>query len=162
MARGINGTDVLADMAGRMSGRPRLRLTAPIVPENDIHVAVARALDLLLMPPATWTCFPAGNVQLSGQAAAKLTRMGLKRGWPDILVLHGAAFGIELKRLGGKLSRTRTVRTKRGGLRVVEGQQDVFPRLQAAGMQISTCESVDEVLRALANWGVPLRVSAST
>jgi len=133
------------------------RLTEPVVPEDDLHAAVAQALDLLLLPPAMWTTFPAGLVELPGQAAAKLARLGLKRNWPDILVLHGALHGIELKRVGGQLSRTRTVRTRRGSLRMVEGQADVHPRLEAAGMKIAVCRSVDEVLAALAAWGVPMR-----
>ncbi len=133
------------------------RLTAPIAPETELQEAVADALDLLLMRPATWCAYPAGHIQLSGQAATKLARMGLKRGWPDVLVLHGVLHGIELKRRGGTLSRTRTVRTRRGSLRIVEGQRDVFPRLEAAGMRLAVCDSVDAVLGALAAWGVPLR-----
>ena len=132
-------------------------LAAPITPENDLHAAVAHALDVLLLPPATWTTFPAGHVELTAQAAAKLARLGLKRNWPDILVLHQVLHGIELKRTGAALSRTRTVRTRRGRLRTVEGQRDVFPRLEAAGMRLAVCTSVDEVLAQLAAWDVPLR-----
>lgn len=143
-----------------MSARPRpFRLTQPAPAEDELHAAVARSLDLLLLPPATWTTFPAGNVQLIGQAAAKLARLGLKRGWPDILVLHGVLHGIELKRDGGTLSRTRSVRTRRGSLRIVEGQRDTFPRLAAAGMRLAICRSLDDVLAALIGWGVPLRVA---
>jgi hypothetical protein len=133
------------------------RLVAPVPPEDDLHTAVAQALDVLLLPPAMWTTFPAGHVQLTGQAAAKLARLGLKRNWPDVLVLHGLLHGIELKRPGGVLSRTRMVRTRRGGLRIVEGQRDAFPRLQAAGMRLAVCDSVDEVLATLRGWNVPLR-----
>jgi hypothetical protein len=133
------------------------RLTAPIPPETELQEAVADALDLLLMPPATWAAYPAGHIKLSGQAAAKLARMGLKRSWPDVLVLHRTLHGIELKRRGGALSRTRTVRTRRGGVRIVEGQRDVFPRLEAAGMRLAVCDSVEGVLATLAAWGVPLR-----
>jgi hypothetical protein len=141
-----------------MTAKPRpFRLTAPVPPENDLHTAVADALAVLVMPPAEWTTFPAGHVALSGQAAAKLARLGLKRSWPDILVVHGGLFGIELKRPGGRLSITRIVRTKRGRARVVEGQREAFPRLEAAGMQIAVCESVDAVLAALGAWNVPLR-----
>jgi hypothetical protein len=123
-----------------------------------LHVAVAAALDVLLLPPATWTCFPAGHVALSPQAAGKLRRVGLKAGWPDLLILHGGVLhGIELKRRGGKLSKTRLVRTQRGGLRILEGQVDVFPRLTAAGMKLATCDSVGAVLAALGAWNVPLR-----
>lgn len=74
------------------------RLAPPVPPETDLQEAVAQA------------------------------RMGLKRSWPDVLVLHGVLHGIELKRPGGKLSRTRAVRTRRGGLRIVEGQRDAFLR----------------------------------
>jgi hypothetical protein len=136
------------------------RLTAPVVAEEELHAAVARALDLLLLPPAMWTTFPAGAVPLPPQFAAKLARLGLHRGWPDLLVLHGRLFGIELKRVGGGLSRTRVVRTRSGASRVLDGQVDVFPRLVAAGMLIAVCRSVDEVLAALATWQVPLRVAA--
>src|SRR6185436_17261239 len=99
------------------------------IAENDLHESVASALDLLLLPPAMWTTFPAGAVPLPPQSAAKLARLGLKRGWPDVLVLHGQLFGIELKRVGGILSRTRIVRTRSGAARVLDGQVDVFPRL---------------------------------
>jgi hypothetical protein len=133
------------------------RLVAPVPPEDDLHAAVAQALDVLLLPPAQWTTFPAGHIELTGQAAAKLARLGLKRSWPDILVLHGVLHGVELKRHGGTLSRTRTVRTRRGRLRLVEGQRDVFPRLEAAGMKLAVCDSVDAVLAQLAAWGVPMR-----
>lgn len=137
--------------------RKPFRLVAPVVPETSLHEAVAKALDLLLLPPACWTTFPAGSVPLPPEYAAKLHRMGLQRGWPDVLVVHQGIIGIELKRVDGVLSRTRTVRTRRGSLRVLEGQQDVFPKLQAAGMRIAVCRSVDEVLAALAGFDVPLR-----
>jgi hypothetical protein len=117
---------------------------------------VAKALDILLLPPAEWTTFPAGSVPLPPQFAAKLARLGLKRGWPDILILYaGRIYGIELKRQGGTLSKTRTVRTRSGGLRKLEGQDEVFPRLEQAGMTIAVCRSVDDVLDALHDWELP-------
>lgn len=133
------------------------RLTPPVAPEDDLHQAVAQTLDKLLLPPAVWCSYPAGHIALTGQQAAKLTRMGLKRNWPDVLVLHGMLHGIELKRRGGRLSITRTVRTRRGALRVVEGQREAFPRLEAAGMKLATCETLDAVLAQLVAWGIPLR-----
>lgn len=158
---------VAAVRLGRLERQARLlhaigkhdaaRAAAPIAPEDDLHAAVTQALDVLPMPPAQWTTFAAGHVELTGQAAAKLAQLGLKRSWPDILLLHGVLHGIELKRAGGTLSRTRTVRTRRGRLRIVEGQRDVFPRLDAAGMRLATCDSVDAVLARLTVWGVPLR-----
>jgi hypothetical protein len=142
---------------GAVSQSRPFRLTAPVTPENELHESVADALDVLLLPPAMWTTFPAGNVPLEPRYAAKLSRLGLKRGWPDVLVLHERVFGIELKRVGGILSRTRVVRTRSGGSRVLDGQVDVFARLVQAGMKIAVCHSLEEVLRALGGWGVPLR-----
>ena len=147
-------------MTGTVQTRPpRLKLVAPVVPEDELHCAVADLLDFAVAPPAMWCCYPAGNVPLPPEYAAKLARMGLKAGWPDFLILHRSPYGIELKRQGGVLSRDRMVRTRRGGLRTVEGQVSVFPRLVAAGCCIAVCRSVDEVLAALADWQVPLRVS---
>lgn len=137
--------------------RAAFRLTAPIPIEDDLHQAVADALDRLLMPPAEWTTFPAGHVPLPARFAVKLARMGLKRSWPDILVLHGRLHGIELKRAGQGLSRARWVRTRSGAPRFVEGQREVFPRLEAAGMKLATCHTVVGVLDQLTAWGVPLR-----
>jgi hypothetical protein len=138
----------------------KFRLTAPVVPEQDLHESVADALDKLLLGPAEWTCFPAGSVPLPPQFAAKLARMGLKRGWPDVLVLSGRLYGIELKRRGGRLSRTKLVRGRSGILREMLGQDVMFPRLEHAGMTIGVCHSVDEVLAFLASAGVPLRAHA--
>jgi hypothetical protein len=137
--------------------RAPFRLSSPTIPEDDLHAAVADALDRLLKPPAEWTTFPAGHMPLPVRFAAKLARLGLKRNWPDILILHGTLYGIELKRPGGQLSHARFVRNRRGTLRYVEGQREVFPRLEAAGMRIATCERVTEVFAALDRWGVPTK-----
>jgi hypothetical protein len=138
-------------------GRP-FRLTAPVVPENDLHEAVANAMRLLVMPPAEWTTFPAGSVPLPPEYAAKLYRMGLRRNWPDIQIVHDGIFhGVELKRVGGKLSKTHLVRSKRGRLRLVEGQADLHPRLEAAGARLAVCSSVDAVLDQLRAWNIPMR-----
>jgi hypothetical protein len=88
------------------------------------------------------------------------TRLGLKRcsrSWPDVSVPHEALHGIELNQSRGRLSQTRTVCTRRKLLRIVEGQRDAVPRLQAAATKLRTCDSVGAVLAAFAAWGVPLR-----
>ena len=138
---------------------PPFRLQPPDLDEDTLHASVAAALTLLVMPPAAWTCFPAGNVKLPPAAAAKLARFGLKRGWPDLLLVHnGRIYGLELKRHDGSLSRGYMARTRRGSMRWREGQADVFPRLEAAGMPIAVCRSVDAVLAVLRGWGIPLRI----
>jgi hypothetical protein len=133
------------------------KLIAPVMPEDDLQASLAQTLDQLLKPPAMWWAMPIGHIQLTRPQAAKLTRIGLKRGLPDILVLHGVLHGIELKRPGEGLSRARWVPTRSGGRRFVEGQREVFPRLEAAGMKLATCHSVVAVLDQLTAWKIPLR-----
>jgi hypothetical protein len=138
---------------------PAFRLTAPELAERDIHEACASALDRLLLPPALWFCYPAGATQLSPQQMARYSRMGLKRGMPDLWFLHNGTYCVELKRRGGQLSRTRIARTRRGSPRILAGQEDTFPQLLASGgvRDIAIAHSVDEMLDALAAWGIPLR-----
>jgi hypothetical protein len=146
-------------MAGRNTSRPRFRLSPPEPREDEIHASCARALDLLLLPPAVWCCYPAGHLKLSSAEVARLSRLGLRRGLPDLLVFHNATWGIELKRHGMGLSKTRMGRTARGAPKVLIGQDVMFPRLIASGgfAAIATCHSVQEMLDQLAAWDVPLR-----
>ena len=137
----------------------RFRLTSPEPIERDVHKACAQALDKLLLPPAMWFTYPAGASILSPQQAARHIEIGLKRGLPDIWILHRGVYLIELKRRGGQLSKTRIVRTRRGSPRVLIGQEEVFPQLLATGAvrDIAVCFSVDEVLAALDRWQIPRR-----
>jgi hypothetical protein len=140
-----------------MAARP-FRLTAPEPLEADLHADCARVLDALLLSPAFWFSAGIGAAQLSPQQAARLSRAGIKRGLPDLFVIHGRVYGIELKRRGGQLSKTRVVRTRRGSPRVLAGQEDVFPRLLAAGVaDIAIVHTVDEMLAQLTRWQIPLR-----
>jgi hypothetical protein len=136
------------------------RLRPPVPLERDIHENCADALDrLLVCPPAEWACYPAGAAQLSRQQQARYSRLGLKRGWPDLMICHQGLYGIELKRPGGTLSKTKIVRTARGAPRILIGQADMFPRLIASGgfKDIAIARSVTEMLGHLERWGIPLR-----
>ena len=136
------------------------RLTAPEPPERELQATVAAALDALVCPPAIWFSAAIGATKLTAQQAAALSRAGVKRGLPDILVIAppaGRLYGIELKLRKGTLSKTRVVLTRRGSPRILEGQEEVFARLEAAGMEIAIARSVDEVLDQLRRWGIPLR-----
>jgi hypothetical protein len=134
------------------------RLTVPVPSEDDLHESVAKALDTLLMPPAVWTTFPAGGYLLSAKAAARLYRLGMKKSIPDILLWYRLPYAIELKKPGGKLSKTTVVRNKRTGrIRIAVGQTERHAELRAAGVIIGVCYSVDEVLACVAGWGLPVR-----
>lgn len=136
-------------------------LIIPAPQENYLREAVPKALDLLLLPAATWVTSSAGQMSLTGQAAAKPARTGLKLNCPDVPDLHHVLRSIELNRPGGDLNWTRTVRTRRGGANVIEGQREAFPRLERAGMRLAMCASLDDVLTALRGWGGPIRAVTS-
>lgn len=145
---------------GREQGSaPAFRLRPDEPSELDIHAACARVLDRLLLPPALWCCYPAGAVQLSPQQHARYSLLGLKRGFPDILIFYHGTWGLELKRPGGRLSKTRVVRTRRGSPRVLVGQDEVFPALLASRgfRDIAVAHSVDEMLAQCTLWNIPLR-----
>ena len=141
----------------RVSVPPRVEAHRGHPAERDIQATVRRGLDVLLLPPAVWFAMPVGHIKLTRAQAARLSEIGLKRGLPDIFVLHQRLYGVELKRPGGQLSRTRIVRTRRGGLRELAGQRETFPVLEAAGLTIAVCDSLPAVLAFLASVGVPLR-----
>jgi hypothetical protein len=136
------------------------RLTAPEIPEADIHEMVASLLERIIPPDAAveWACYPAGLIKLTAAQMARLTRAGLKSGWPDLIILHDGIYGIELKRRSGRLSQDRITQNKRGTPRLVIGQETRFPRLTRAGMrEIAVCHSPEEVVAALKRWRIPLR-----
>jgi hypothetical protein len=140
----------------------RLYLTArPEQTEDNFGEQVASALKILLLPPAEFSHFPAGGYDLSPAAAARLYRLGLAPGWPDIIISYHGLFGIELKVGDGDLSRTRIVRTKRGANRVIVGQVDMHKRLRASGMRIAVCRTLDCVLVQLREWNIPTREAKS-
>ena len=65
----------------------RLALKSPrYASEDDLHEQVAKALAILLPPPVEWTTVPAGGYELSAAARARLFRLGLRPGWPDIII----------------------------------------------------------------------------
>jgi hypothetical protein len=130
----------------------------PVPSETDIHRSVAKALNALLLPPAFWFTYPAGLVELSPQQASRYVACGLKAGMPDIMIFHRGVYLLELKRPGGRLSRTQIKKSKHG-LREVVGQVERFEELCKTGAvrDLAVCCSVDEVLHQLDKWQLPMR-----
>jgi len=122
----------------------RLKLRIPEPPEDSLHKSVADLLDAHLLLPATWTTFPAGLYVLNPAAAGRLKRLGLKAGMPDILVFWHGCVGIELKRDSGTRQRE---------------QKFMHLRLEAAGIPVYVCRSLEAVADALVRHDVPLRAS---
>jgi hypothetical protein len=111
--------------------------------EFDLHKAVAQYLDWCLAPPAFYTTFPAGWDKMSKTRAGMLYAAGLKAGIPDILIFYnGRTIALELKAAKGRLSRI---------------QQSTILLLEAAGVIVQVCKSVDEVETGMRLHGLPLR-----
>jgi len=129
----------LADLPGPKVRRPRGH------GETRLHCAVARFLRAAIDRKACfWTTFPAG-----GGGATRggiLKAMGLKRGFPDILLLPRGrcACLIELKDEGGTLS---------------PEQRDLHHELRELGCLVAVCRSLKGVADTLRVWGIPTRVS---
>lgn len=114
--------------------------------EYHLQTAVARFLGVCC-PDLLWSHFPAGEArdEITGR---KLKAMGLKRGWPDIILCcpDGVMGAIELKAEGGKLS----------------ADQKMFSEaLEASGGRFALCRSLGDVEAALAAWNVPMRARAA-
>lgn len=106
--------------------------------EFRLQSDVAKLLADHLLPDWRASHFPAGEKRdvITG---AKLKRAGLKKGWPDFLLLSpvGRLHCLELKRQGEKLS---------------DAQQDFWRWCVRAGVPHSTCRTIDEVLTVLDRW----------
>jgi hypothetical protein len=111
--------------------------------ENQLHQSVAELLDWILISPAMYTTFPAGWGKLTRGTAGRLFASGLKRGMPDILVfdINQKVVGIELK-----------ARTSQSG-----AQRAMAARLQAVGITVYVCRSIEDVLAALYRENITVR-----
>lgn len=120
-------------------------------PEQQLQIQVARYLDLALRPPTIWTAFPAGG---GGKVrGALLKAMGLKAGWPDVIVMHRFRDTLWPVFLGMEL--------KVGKGRQSPAQKDIAESFKAIGALYKVCRSLDDVEWALMDAGLPVFASAS-
>jgi hypothetical protein len=90
-------------MAGK---RVRARRAPRVRPkEISLQIAVAKLLTDHALPTWRWSHFPAGE-RRDVRTGARLKRMGLHRGWPDVVLINPAGLfhGLELKRAGQTLT----------------------------------------------------------
>jgi hypothetical protein len=118
-------------------------------PEQTLHAAVAKYLSLALRPPTVWSTFPAGG---GGKVrGAILKGVGLRSGWPDLLVLHPAptgtaVVGIELKAPTGRPS---------------AAQADMEREFRRAHAAYEFCWSLEDVQHALQTNGIPVHATVA-
>jgi hypothetical protein len=94
---------LLKIMEGKRARPRKAPLTAP--KESVLHIAVANTLRDHALPEWQWTHVPSGELR-DIRTAVKLKRMGVRRGWPDFILLPptGRLHCLELKRHGEELT----------------------------------------------------------
>jgi len=126
---------------------PRQRGTRPPPAlEFAMHCSIADALRVGLAPGWLWTHFPAGEAR-DEKTGARLKRMGLQKGWSDLLLISptGLHHWLELKR--GKAPLT--------------DEQGLFlEALEARGVPCAVARSFDQAIAQLTAWGA-LRLTVS-
>lgn len=117
--------------------------------EDDLQMAVAQLLDLVIKPPSRWWHTPNGG-RRDAREAARLKRMGVKAGVPDVRIetLYEnddwsfgtpSIFEIELKT--GKNKQT-------------EAQKQWERNTIELGGKYAVCRSLAEVEAKIKEWGV--------
>ncbi len=111
-------------------------------PEQTLHLQVADYLRVALRPPVWWSSIDHGAGKMTPASAGLRRARGVKSGIPDIIILWpNNKAGIELKALHGSLS---------------PAQRQTIKEWNAAGAYVAVCKSLDEVVAALTNLGIPL------
>jgi len=109
--------------------------------ESHIHTEVAdwlRFVERELGEPLIWTSV-VNEGRRGWKAQQTIKRHGLRKGWPDITILHGGdLLCIELKAAKGRLS---------------PEQRVVGEIIQAAGGYWAMARSLEETQECLRNWG---------
>lgn len=115
------------------------------VDEETIHKSVLDWLRLVLPNALIWHC-PNGGAR-EPREAAKLKRLGVVAGIPDIFILGegGFAGALEIKTQVGRLS---------------SEQHNVHSHMRRLGFKIFVVRGIVEAREALASWGVKTREAA--
>ncbi len=123
--------------------RPIPAVKLPPPKELALHIAVADHLKAYARPDWRWTHFPAGE-ERDKRHAAKLKAMGLRRGWPDFVLVspEGRFHGLEMKRRGEGLS---------------EDQEEFREWCDGLGIPFAWADDLGEAVGILEGWGA-LRV----
>jgi hypothetical protein len=117
--------------------------------EQAFQRAVADYLGTVLAPPVEWTAIGHGGG--GAVRGAILKSMGLKAGWPDIIVTA------PYEELRVRTCINLGLELKAGRNRPDAGQKEMHERLTRAGWHISTCYTLEDVHLALVASGIPYR-----
>lgn len=120
-------------------GKRIRKAKAPKPKEHVLHFAVAKLLRDHALPTWQWTHIASGELR-DIRTATKLKNMGVRRGWPDFVLVPptGQMHCLELKREGEKLT---------------EDQEAFQTWCIAHNLPHSVCWTIDDVLAVLDLWG---------
>lgn len=121
--------------------------------ESQLHVSVAQFLDWALVPPTFYTTFPAGWGKLTKGTAGRLYASGLKKGMPDILIFADPQISENRRR-----PHVIGIELKVPPNSVTAAQRDTFAKLQAVGVRVYVCTSIEEVRVVLKREWIPCRL----
>lgn len=111
--------------------------------EDDLQASIADLLNAILPENhATWSHFPSGGYFLTPAARARLFRLGLRAGWPDVIICYGQGRVLWLE-----------IKTTHGVLSI--DQKRKHRQLWLIGHPVIVCRSVEDVLQALLDYSVP-------
>lgn len=135
----------LLDWPDRKRRRKPAAIAAPRPLESALHTAVANTLRDYAKPNVQWTHFPAGEHR-NKITGARLKRMGLRRGWPDFILLvpRRAAAGADFHAL----------ELKRPGEDLTDDQRALAEWCREHGVSHAVARSTAEALAALDAMGV--------
>lgn len=123
----------------------RFKLTAPDPSEDEFQKSVADLFHAILPPDkVAFSHFPSGGYQLTPAAKARLYRIGLTKGWPDLIVCYGGGKCLWLE-----------LKTRRGV--VSSEQKQRHHQLRLLGHPVVLCRCIEDVIAALDEWRVPYR-----
>ena len=117
--------------------------------ESEIQIQIVELLKRVLKGDVLWTFFPAGEAgggRGGNVRGARLKRMGLQPGWPDLQFLHkGRYFGMEVKTKTGRLS---------------QSQRRMHSLLEEQGVSVAVVRSINDVLERCNEWQLLTRTAA--
>lgn len=127
-------------------GRKQKGVKPPLPLEFATQCAIADTLRRACVAGWLWSHFPSGENRDAG-TGARLKRMGLKKGWADLLLIspEGVHHWLELKR---------------GKAPLTEEQEAFRDACWARGVAWSVARSYDEAIAQLSSWGA-LRVAVT-
>lgn len=120
--------------------------------ERRTQKAIAEFLDRVLPPEIPWTAINPNTMPLPVSVGKNHKDMGVKRHWPDILILwQRRAILLEAKRPADLVSKAGTA---------TKEQRNLHDLLRGQGCIVAVVEGIDDVREILAVVGVPTREAA--